>query len=69
MFIADDGMNVVLGGPGSSIIDTYNFKGFWPNKFKRIQKIGKIFGKDLESGYVFAPYITQTTTSMVYFDP
>ena len=43
--MADDGMNIVLGGPGSSIFDIHNFKGVWLNKFKRIQKIEKIFGK------------------------
>jgi hypothetical protein len=46
MFMANDGMNVVLGGPGSSIYDTHNFKGFWYNKFKRMRKIEKIFGKN-----------------------
>lgn len=45
--MANDRMTIVLGGPGSCIVDTLNFKGFWPNKFKRIQKIEKIFGKDV----------------------
>lgn len=30
MIKADDGMNIVLGGPGSSI-NEHNFKSFWYN--------------------------------------
>lgn len=47
MIKADDGMTIVFGGPRSSIYDTHNFKGFWPNNFKRMIKIERIFGNDV----------------------
>jgi hypothetical protein len=74
MFIAPDPNNIIYGSPGHSGMP--GPRGFTNSEyvsFLRKEKINKIFTKigkksNLDPGYVFAPYILQTTTTPIIID-
>jgi len=71
MFIAPDPNNIIYGSPGH--LGMPGPRGFTNSEyvaFLRKEKINKIFTKigkksNLDPGYVFVPYLLQTTTPII----